>query len=181
MWPSRAFCRTKKFCFHFTLLSLSNNQSLNNFNNLKSFGPKTILNSNWINEYKPIKTHCANFNLNILCLIIYPLNCDFQLVFQWKPNGTCISFLFCSHTVYPQGFQPETNHCLHRIGPQMGKPWAQEILFKVQIPGLELRSTPNRAQYKHLETESPTNQLSQPPRLMVLVLILRYSTLSCTL
>ena len=60
-------------------------------------------------------------------------------------------------TVYLQGFQSETNHYSHWVGPRWGKALAQEILFKVQIAGLKLKSIPNRAQYKHLETESPTN------------------------
>ena len=59
--------------------------------------------------------------------------------------------------MYPQDFQLKTNHCLCRMGPWMGKALAQEILFKVQVAGLELGSTPDWAQYKHLETESPTN------------------------
>ena len=67
----------------------------------------------------------------------------------------CIFFWF--PTVFPQGFQPETNHCSCRVGPRKGKALAQEILFKVQVAGLELGSTPNRAQYKHFETKSPTN------------------------
>ena len=60
-------------------------------------------------------------------------------------------------TVYLQGFQPETNHYSHWVSPRRGKALAQEILFKVQVAGLKLESIPNRAQYKHLETESPTN------------------------
>jgi len=66
-------------------------------------------------------------------------------------------FFFWFSTVFPQGFQPETNHCSRRVGPRRGKVLAQEILFKVQVAGLELRSTPSRAQYKHFETESPSN------------------------
>ena len=64
---------------------------------------------------------------------------------------------FCSRTVYFQDFQLETNHCLCQVGPQTGKAMAQKILFKIQVARLKLGSTPNRAQYKHLETESPTN------------------------
>ena len=60
-------------------------------------------------------------------------------------------------TVYLQGFQPETNHYSHWVSPRRGKALVQEILFKVQVVGLKLESIPNRAQYKHLETESPTN------------------------
>ena len=59
--------------------------------------------------------------------------------------------------MFPQDFQQKINHCLRRVGPQRGKALAQEILFKVQGAGLELGSTPSQAQYKHLETESPTN------------------------
>ena len=43
------------------------------------------------------------------------------------------------------------------MGPQMDKALAQKIPFKVQVAELELGSTPSRAQYKHLETESSTN------------------------
>jgi len=46
------------------------------------------------------------------------------------------------------------------VGPRSGKALAYEILFKVQTAGLELGSTPSQAQYKHLETESPTNSAS---------------------
>ena len=63
-------------------------------------------------------------------------------------------------TVYLQGFQSETNHCSHWVDLRRGKALAPEILFKVQVAGLKLESTPNRAQYKHLETESPTNSAS---------------------
>ena len=66
-------------------------------------------------------------------------------------------FFFWFPTVYPQGFQLETNHCSRQVGPQRGKALAQEVLFKVQVVGLELRSTRSRAQYKHLEIESLTN------------------------
>ena len=59
--------------------------------------------------------------------------------------------------MFSQGFQPETNHCSRRVDPWRGKALAQEILFKVQVAELELGSTPSRAQYEHLETESPTN------------------------
>ena len=44
---------------------------------------------------------------------------------------TCEVFWF--PTVFPQGFQPETNHYSYRVGPQKGKALAQEILFKVQV------------------------------------------------
>ena len=53
------------------------------------------------------------------------------------------------------------NHYSRRVGPRRDKALAQEILFKVQVAGLELGNTPSRAQYKHLETESPTN-LAKP-------------------
>ena len=43
------------------------------------------------------------------------------------------------------------------MGPRRGKALAQGILFKVQVAGLELGSTPSQAQYKHFETKSPTN------------------------
>ena len=66
-------------------------------------------------------------------------------------------FFFWFPTVYSQGFQSKTNNCSRRVGPQRGKALAPEVLFKVQVVGLELGSTPSRAQYKHLETESPTN------------------------
>ena len=49
--------------------------------------------------------------------------------------------------MYPQSFQLETNHCSCRMDPQRGKALAQEILFKMQIAGLKLGSTPNRAQF----------------------------------
>ena len=64
-------------------------------------------------------------------------------------------FFFWFSTVFLQDFQLETNHCYHRVSPQRDKALAHEILFKVQVTGLKLGSTPNRAQYKHLETESP--------------------------
>ena len=60
-------------------------------------------------------------------------------------------------TVFSQDFQPETNYCSRWVSPQRGKTLAQEILFKVQVVELELGSTPNRAQYKHFETENPIN------------------------
>ena len=66
-------------------------------------------------------------------------------------------FFFGSRTVYFQDFQLETNHCSCQVGPQRGKVLAQENFFKVQVTGLKLENTPNRAQYKHLEIESPTN------------------------
>ena len=37
------------------------------------------------------------------------------------------------------------NHYSRRVGPRRDKALAQEILFKVQVTGLELGSTPNRA------------------------------------
>ena len=66
-------------------------------------------------------------------------------------------FFFWFLTVFSQNFQPEINHCSHQVGPWKGKALVQKILFKVQVAGLELGSTPNRAQYKHLETKSPSN------------------------
>ena len=70
----------------------------------------------------------------------------------------CINFFFCGFpTVFSQNFQLETNHCSRWVSPRKGKALAQEILFKVQVVGLELGSTPNRAQYKHFETENPIN------------------------
>ena len=66
-------------------------------------------------------------------------------------------FFFGFPTLFPQNFQPETNYCLCQVGPWRGKALAQEILFKVQVAGLKLESTPSRAQYKHFETKSPTN------------------------
>ena len=70
---------------------------------------------------------------------------------------TCSFFFFWFPAVYLQSFQPKTNHCSRRMGPQMDKALAQKIPFKVQVAELELGSTPSRAQYKHLETESSTN------------------------
>ena len=66
-------------------------------------------------------------------------------------------FFFWFPTVFPQGFQPETNHYSCRVDPRNDKALAQEILFKVQVARLELGSTSNRVQYKHFETKSPTN------------------------
>ena len=43
------------------------------------------------------------------------------------------------------------------MNSRRGKALVQEVLFKVQVAGLELGNTPNRAQYKYLETESSTN------------------------
>ena len=71
--------------------------------------------------------------------------------------GLNFFFFFWFLTVFSQNFQPEINHCSRRVGPWKGKVLIQEILFKVQVAGLELGSTPNRAQYKHLETKSPSN------------------------
>ena len=56
-----------------------------------------------------------------------------------------IFFFFWFPTVFSQGFQLETNHCSCRVGPRRGKALAQKILFKVQVVGLELESTPSRA------------------------------------
>ena len=70
--------------------------------------------------------------------------------------------------MYLQGFQSETNHYSHWVSPRRGKALVQEILFKVQVAGLKLESIPNRAQYKHLETESPTN--SANPRLILSII-----------
>ena len=50
-------------------------------------------------------------------------------------------------TVYHQSFQLETNHCSCRMDPRKGKTLAQKILFKMQVVGLELESTPSRAQF----------------------------------
>ena len=50
-------------------------------------------------------------------------------------------FFFWFPTVFPQGFQLETNHCSHWVGPQRGKALAQEILFKVQVVGLLIMVT----------------------------------------
>ena len=72
-----------------------------------------------------------------------------------KQKQKCSLFLF--PTVFPQGFQLETNHCSCRVSPRRGKALAQEILFKVQVAGLKLGSTPSQAQYEHFETKSPTN------------------------
>ena len=66
-------------------------------------------------------------------------------------------FFFWFPTVFPQDFQPETNHCSCRVSPRRGKALAKEIIFKVQVAGLELGSTPSRAKYKHFETKSSTN------------------------
>ena len=66
-------------------------------------------------------------------------------------------FFFWFPTVFPQGFQPETNHYSCRVGPQNDKALAQEILFKVQVARLEPGSSSSRVQYKHFETKSPTN------------------------
>ena len=81
------------------------------------------------------------------------------IILQKKKSIFLLSIYIYIHfrTVYLQGFQSETNHYSHWVGPRWGKALAQEILFKVQIAGLKLKSIPNRAQYKHLETESPTN------------------------
>ena len=54
-------------------------------------------------------------------------------------------FFFLFPTVLPQEFQLEINHCSCRMDPRMGKALAQEILFKVQVAGLELGSTPSQA------------------------------------
>ena len=54
-------------------------------------------------------------------------------------------FFFWFPTVFPQGFQPETNHYSCRMGPQIDKALAQEILFKVHVAGFELESTLSRA------------------------------------
>ena len=43
------------------------------------------------------------------------------------------------------------------MSSRRGKALAQKILFKVQVAGLELGSTPSQAQYKHFETKSPIN------------------------
>ena len=53
------------------------------------------------------------------------------------------NIFFWFPTVFPQGFQPETNHCSYRVSPRRGKALAKEIIFKVQVAGLELGSTPS--------------------------------------
>ena len=93
------------------------------------------------------------FNLKIY------IELDFEDIKFYKTRypQNQVSKIGASRTVYPQGFYPETNRCLRRVGPRKGKALTHEIIFKVQVAGLELGSTPSQAQYKHLETNSPTN------------------------
>ena len=77
MWPSRAFCHGKKSCFLFPLLSLSNNQSLNNFKDL--FG------------YHLLLKHCSKINFECVNSVMKP---SFEAVFVEK--STCGSREQCT-------------------------------------------------------------------------------------
>ena len=77
-------------------------------------------------------TFSSNFMVfeYILFLLFFTFNCDMvkKYFLYVKFNGRiCHFFFFWFPTVYPQSFQPETNHCSQRVGPNGVNCWPREF------------------------------------------------------